>query len=220
MLVEKDREAAEILVSGPEGTAVKTIKAMLRKAAAPGPGPGSTAGEDEDEDVRATIKKRAPCSVKYAVHLTAPASPPYKEAATVAVHCPGEDRRTHVNATVVYHDKDKDVAILEVQRELAAPVLDTGDFCPCHAAPTSHGMVAATELDALSHIRGDITSGKGDSGGGCFSVATGKLMAMVVGSDETTKKAIMVPIAVISSILTDLAAQRRLREQPPGCAAC
>ncbi|KAG2428106.1 hypothetical protein HYH02_014454 [Chlamydomonas schloesseri] len=167
------------------------------------------------EDVRATTKKRAPCSAKYAVHLMVPASPPYKEAATVvgprhvatyahedhlswqslrsqvAVHCPDEDRRTHVDATVVYHDKDKDVVILEVQRELAAPVLDTaisaGDMYYVHghgqstaaqeadATSISHGRVAATELDALSHrgdIRGDMTWGKGDySGGGCFSVA-------------------------------------------------
>ncbi len=36
-----------------------------------------------EADVRATIKKRAPCSAKYAAHLVVPASPPYKEAATV-----------------------------------------------------------------------------------------------------------------------------------------
>ncbi|EFJ39603.1 hypothetical protein VOLCADRAFT_108566 [Volvox carteri f. nagariensis] len=137
----------------------------------------------------------------------------------IAVHCPDADRRVLVDSTVVRINPIQDVAILEVQRKLVPPVLDcgvsAGDKYYVHGQSTqaqadatsiSHGMVAATELDAHSHIRGDIVAGAGDSGGGCFSVDTGKLVAMVVGSDTRTNKAILVPSAVICSILSDLSA--------------
>ncbi|KAG2441399.1 hypothetical protein HYH02_009988 [Chlamydomonas schloesseri] len=218
-------------------------------AAGPGQGSTAAGGAlpaaAGESDVLATIKARVPCSAKYAAHLVVPALPPYKEAATVvgphhvatfahkphekwtiglkqqvSVHCPQEDRRTSVAAEVVYHNIDKDVAILkQVERELASPVLDSavtaGDKYYVHGQSTqvqaddtsiSHGMVAATELDAKSHIRGDIVAGAGDSGGGCFSVATGKLIAMVVRTDPVGLKAVLLPIAVISSILADLSA--------------
>ncbi|EFJ39581.1 hypothetical protein VOLCADRAFT_108573 [Volvox carteri f. nagariensis] len=137
----------------------------------------------------------------------------------IAVHCPDADRRVLVDSTVVCIKPIQDVAILEVQRKLVPPVLDfgvsAGDKYYVHGQSTqaqadatsiSHGMVVVTEPDVHSHIRGDIVAGVGDSGGGCFSVDTGKLVAMVVGSDTRTNKAILVPTAVICSILSDLSA--------------
>jgi hypothetical protein len=68
----------------------------------------------------------------------------------------------------------------------------------------SHGVIAATELDAHGHIRGDMPSGYGDSGGGCFSIETGKLIAINVGRDDVAHKALLVPSAVIQHMLAQL----------------
>ncbi|KAG2487026.1 hypothetical protein HYH03_014272 [Edaphochlamys debaryana] len=242
-------------VHGLNGRQQLALKAAIQGTAAVAAGLGAGPAGASEGGVLADIKARLPCSSKYAAHLlvpTKPSLPPHKEAATVVgphhvatyaheghsgwtekhkvqvfVHCPHEDRRVPVDAEVVYHNTTTDIAILEVQRELPAPVLDSaasaGDKYYIHGQSTqaqadatsiSHGMVAATELDAYGHIRGDIVAGAGDSGGGCFSVATGKLIAMVVGSDHKTNKVILVPIATISSILAGLSAQKA-----PGAAA-
>ena len=105
----------------------------------------------------------------------------------------------------------------QVNEELAAPVLDAavspGDRYYLHGRSTqaqsdsssiSHGVISATELDQLSHIRGDVPSGIGDSGGGCFSVETGKLIAMNVGRDEDAHKAVLLPSATIMPMLAAL----------------
>lgn len=105
----------------------------------------------------------------------------------------------------------------QVDEELPAPVLDAavspGDRYYLHGQSTqaqadsssvSHGVISATELDPLSHIRGDMPSGTGDSGGGCFSVETGKLIAMNVGRDGPAHKAVLVPSAVIMQMLATL----------------
>ncbi|KAG2450309.1 hypothetical protein HYH02_004815 [Chlamydomonas schloesseri] len=137
----------------------------------------------------------------------------------IAVHCPDAPRRMFVDGKVVYKNPTKDVAILEVQHELPPPELDFGVVAgdkyyvhgqSTHAQPDgtsiSHGVVAVTVPDACDHIRGDIVPGAGDSGGGCFSVHTGKLVAMVVGVDPRALKAVLVPAAILRGILTDLSA--------------
>jgi hypothetical protein len=105
----------------------------------------------------------------------------------------------------------------QVDEELAAPVLDValspGDRYYLHgqsaqaqadSSSISHGIISATELDSLSHIRGDMLSGTGDLSGGCFSVETGRLIAITVGRDELAHKAVLVPSAVIMHLLATL----------------
>jgi hypothetical protein len=105
----------------------------------------------------------------------------------------------------------------QVDDALAAPVLDAGVSAGepyyLHGQSTqaqgdsssvSHGVIAATELDARSHIRGDAPSGMGDLGGGCFSVATGKLIAINVGRDDAAHKAVLLPSAAIHHMLVRL----------------
>lgn len=65
----------------------------------------------------------------------------------------------------------------------------------------SHGRIAATEPDALRHVRGDIVSGQGDSGGGVFAVNSGKLIAMCVGADQRGSKAVFVPMATVMHVV-------------------
>lgn len=65
----------------------------------------------------------------------------------------------------------------------------------------THGMIAAAELDTRCHVRGDIPVGVGDSGAGAFSVDTGALIGMSVGTDHLTHKAILLPSSVIQSKL-------------------
>lgn len=104
--------------------------------------------------------------------------------------------------------------LVQVVDTLDAPVLDAGisrgDLyyvqgqllqAQADGACLSHGMVTATELDRLGHIRGDSTAGPGDSGGGCFAADTGKLIGMIVGTDDIMREAVMVPAAVISALL-------------------
>jgi hypothetical protein len=105
----------------------------------------------------------------------------------------------------------------QVDDDLPAPVLDAavspGERYYLHgqspqaqadSSSVSHGVIAATELDSLSHIRGDMPSGIGDSGGGCFSLETGKLIALNVGRDDVAHKAVLVPSAVIMHMLAQL----------------
>lgn len=61
----------------------------------------------------------------------------------------------------------------------------------------SHGKIAATEPDELCHVRGDVESGRGDSGGGVFSLLSGKLVAVCIGNDPVGNKAVMVPMASV-----------------------
>jgi hypothetical protein len=118
---------------------------------------------------------------------------------------------------------------LQVNEELPEPVLDScispGQEYYIHGQSTqacqstqaqaddtsiSHGIVSATKLDAQCHIRGDGVTGRGDSGAGCFSVATGALVGMIVGRDEQGQKAVIVPTTAICAALT------RVRRQVHG----
>lgn len=65
----------------------------------------------------------------------------------------------------------------------------------------THGRIAAAELDARCHVRGDIPAGVGDSGGGVFSVDTGALIGIVVDTHHETHKAVLLPSSVIQSKL-------------------
>lgn len=106
-------------------------------------------------------------------------------------------------------------ACAQVAEELAAPVLDAslapgqryfvlGQSAQAQgdASSVSHGIIAATQLDAWSHVRGDIVAGAGDSGAGCFAVQTGRLIGMVVGADTPAHKSVLVPSAVIAHALS------------------
>ncbi len=109
--------------------------------------------------------------------------------------------------------------VLEEDAHLAAPILDAsmsagqryfvlGQSAEAQedASAVSHGVISATQIDSLSHVRGDKKPGLGDSGGGCFAVDTGRLIGMVVGADAVTEKSIIVPSATITSALARLAA--------------
>jgi hypothetical protein len=102
----------------------------------------------------------------------------------------------------------------QVEEQLEAPVL-SGHYAgqrffvlspSAQAQPddvsVSHAHISAAVLDELSHVRGYITAGLGDSGGGAFAVDTGALIGMVVGSDAQTRKAILLPTAAISGVIT------------------
>jgi hypothetical protein len=65
------------------------------------------------------------------------------------------------------------------------------------ASSMSHGVVSATQMDACQHVRGDIRSGAGDSGGGVFATNSGKLIAVCVGVDDIAKKAVFAPMAAV-----------------------
>ncbi|KAG2427203.1 hypothetical protein HXX76_010920 [Chlamydomonas incerta] len=156
------------------------------------------------------------------------------------VHCPVENRRVGADAVVVFKSPVLDLAILEVQRELSAPVLDCalslgeGYYMlgqPAQPQPalqqqqptqqpaqgqqaggppppvSCRGLVAATELDAHCHIRGDVVAGEGDCGGGCFSVATGRLIGLAVGphAHKEEGRVALIPIAAIAGLLVEIA---------------
>jgi hypothetical protein len=70
----------------------------------------------------------------------------------------------------------------------------------------SHGVVSATQLDTHLHVRGDIQSGAGDSGGGVFATDSGKLIAVCVGVDDIAKKAVFAPIAAVLLFVNSLPA--------------
>ncbi len=67
-------------------------------------------------------------------------------------------------------------------------------------------MVSATQMDAHQHVRGDIPSGAGDSGGGVFATNSGKLVAVCVGVDDTAKKAVFAPMAAVEHFVHNLSA--------------
>lgn len=46
--------------------------------------------------------------------------------------------------------------------------------------------IASTTPDKNDHMRGDTPSSVGDSGGGCFSLETGMLIAVCVGREVIT----------------------------------
>ncbi len=106
---------------------------------------------------------------------------------------------------------------LQVESLGQGPVLDCGivaglDYyvhgqftqAQAGAASLSHGMIAATELDGLGHIRGDTKSGQGDSGGGCLLKSSGKLIGMIVGQDDCAEKAVMIPAAIIAGAVAEV----------------
>lgn len=70
------------------------------------------------------------------------------------------------------------------------------------ASSVSHGIIAATQPDACSHVRGDTKAGLGDLGAGCFAVDTGRLIGMIVGVDPNAHKSVLVPGAVIAHALS------------------
>ncbi len=65
-------------------------------------------------------------------------------------------------------------------------------------------MVSATHMDAMQHVRGDIPSGAGDSGGAVFATNSGKLFAVCVGVDEVAKKAVFAPMAAVEHFVKSL----------------
>lgn len=103
----------------------------------------------------------------------------------------------------------------QVEETLPAPKLDAqlapgqryfvlGQSTQAHSDATSvsHGIIAATQLDEWSHVRGDIMAGKGDSGAGCFATDSGALIGMGVGCDYDRHKAVIVPSAVMNYMLS------------------
>jgi hypothetical protein len=108
--------------------------------------------------------------------------------------------------------------LMQVDRPLQAPILDAqmspgqryfvlgqSAQAQADASAVSHGVIAATQLDGLGHVRGDKKPGAGDSGGGCFAVDTGRLIGMVVGADHITEKAVLVPCSIIQYALRKIA---------------
>ncbi|EFJ51108.1 hypothetical protein VOLCADRAFT_88419 [Volvox carteri f. nagariensis] len=68
----------------------------------------------------------------------------------------------------------------------------------------SHGCISTTTPDANGFIRGDTAPVPGDSGGGCFSAETGKLVAINVAADTRNgNRAVLVPVSAMISILVD-----------------
>ncbi|KAG2431485.1 hypothetical protein HXX76_009499 [Chlamydomonas incerta] len=65
----------------------------------------------------------------------------------------------------------------------------------------SHGRISSTDIDRDANIRGDTPSNPGDSGGGCFSVETGKLVAINLGRVEAEGKAVLKPVSTVMGLL-------------------
>jgi len=135
----------------------------------------------------------------------------------VFVNDPVGAQRRSVQCQVKLAQPGIDVVVLQLKdpsKPLEPPVIDAqvypgqryivlGQSSQAHADETSvsHGQVAATELDALQHISGDTMTGVGDSGGAVFATETSKLFAMCVGTEPTTHKSKLVPMAVIRALL-------------------
>lgn len=122
--------------------------------------------------------------------------------------CGHGPRSTTLTSTSLTHTR-------QVEEELEAPVLSGQLYGgqryfvlgqSAQAQPddvsVSHAQISAVVLDELSHVRGDIMAGQGDSGGGAFAVDTGALIGMVVGSDVKTRKAVLLPSSIISGVIT------------------
>uniref|UniRef100_A0A6T8R416 Peptidase S1 domain-containing protein n=1 Tax=Chlamydomonas leiostraca TaxID=1034604 RepID=A0A6T8R416_9CHLO len=139
---------------------------------------------------------------------------------TVMAHDEHNSHRRPISCTVAGIDKTLDVVALKAHESgaLVAPDVDStlyaglsyfllGQSTQAQSDPSSvsHGVVSATQLDAHLHVRGDIQSGVGDSGGGVFATHSGKLIAMCVGADKQTKKAVFAPIAPVLQFVNSLA---------------
>jgi hypothetical protein len=67
----------------------------------------------------------------------------------------------------------------------------------------SHGSISTTAPDKNGFIRGDTASLPGESGGGCFSAETGKLVAMNVAADtKHGNRAVLLPVSGLVTLLS------------------
>ena len=74
-------------------------------------------------------------------------------------------------------------------------------------ASVRHGVVTSARLDRHSHMVGDCKPQRGDSGAGCFLVATGALFAICVGrAGVGGEDAALLPIAIPQSKIRELEA--------------
>lgn len=79
----------------------------------------------------------------------------------------------------------------------------------------SHGSISTTRSDSRGFIRGDTASNIGDSGGGCFSLDTGSLIAINVGSDDNNlNRAMLVPVAQLDAFRAALPPEKPLASWP------
>lgn len=141
--------------------------------------------------------------------------------------CPME-----VQATVEAIYKNIDIVFLRLEKPLEekdVPQRDDALFPGCayvvcgssnrsHIMPfsISHGCISTTRPDSLGHIRGDSPSAPGDSGGGCFSVDTGCLIAINLGNDTNNPgKAVLLPVAQLDALRASLPPAKTLCIWPP-----